>query len=86
MIKAVIFDVGGVLIRTEDPSPRRRLEDRSGLAPGQAEFIVFNSERGRAPSSLGRSPRRSSGTVSRTSWGWTPTGYDFAMSSSAVMC
>ncbi|MCB0116310.1 MAG: HAD family phosphatase [Caldilineaceae bacterium] len=48
MIKAVIFDVGGVLIRTEDPSPRRRLEDRLGLAPGQAEFIVFNSERGRA--------------------------------------
>ncbi|MEZ4831384.1 MAG: hypothetical protein R2873_05145 [Caldilineaceae bacterium] len=75
MIKAVIFDVGGVLIRTEDPSPRRRLEDRLGLAPGQAEFIVFITVSEDAPRSLGRSPRRSSGTVSRTSWGWTPTGY-----------
>lgn len=48
MIKAIIFDVGGVLIRTEDPLPRRRLEERLGLSSGQAEFIVFNSERGRA--------------------------------------
>ncbi|MBI1294870.1 HAD-IA family hydrolase [bacterium] len=47
MIKAIIFDVGGVLIRTEDPLPRRRLEQRLGLSPGQTEFIVFNSERGR---------------------------------------
>lgn len=48
MIKAVIFDVGGVLIRTTDPQPRRALEARLGLAPGQAEFLVFNSEGGRA--------------------------------------
>ena len=48
MIKAIIFDVGGVLIRTEDPLPRRQLEERLGLTPGQAEFIVFNSERGRS--------------------------------------
>ncbi len=48
MIKAIIFDVGGVLIRTEDPLPRRRLEERLGLSSGQAEFIVFNSERGRS--------------------------------------
>lgn len=46
MIKAVIFDVGGVLVRTEDPVPRRRLEQRLDLAPGQAEQIVFNSEMG----------------------------------------
>jgi glucose-1-phosphatase len=48
LIKAIIFDVGGVLIRTEDPLPRRRLEERLGLSSGQAEFIVFNSERGRS--------------------------------------
>jgi epoxide hydrolase-like predicted phosphatase len=48
VIKAIIFDVGGVLIRTEDPLPRRRLEERLGLSSGQAEFIVFNSERGRS--------------------------------------
>ncbi len=55
MIKSVIFDVGGVLIRTEDPQPRRHLEERLGLAAGQAEFIVFNSERGRA-AQLGQIP------------------------------
>jgi glucose-1-phosphatase len=43
MIKAVIFDVGGVLIRTDDPAPRQRLEQRLGLSAGQAEFLVFNS-------------------------------------------
>jgi glucose-1-phosphatase len=48
MIKAVIFDVGGVLIRTTDPQPRRALEERLGIAPGGAELIVFNSEMGRA--------------------------------------
>lgn len=48
MIKAVIFDVGGVLIRTEDPAPRRALEVAHDLAPGQAEMLVFNSERGQA--------------------------------------
>lgn len=45
-IKAVIFDVGGVLVRTEDPSHRRRWEQKLGLAPGEAEQIVFNSEMG----------------------------------------
>lgn len=48
MIQAVIFDIGGVLIRTVDHGPRRRIEERFGLAPGDAEFIVFNSEGGLA--------------------------------------
>ncbi len=47
MIKAVIFDVGGVLICTEDPQPRARAEQRVALAPGGAEALVLNSERGR---------------------------------------
>ncbi|MEZ4658391.1 MAG: HAD family phosphatase [Caldilineaceae bacterium] len=46
MIRAVIFDIGGVLIRTEDAAPRRQLEQRLGLEPGQAEYIVFNSPMG----------------------------------------
>jgi epoxide hydrolase-like predicted phosphatase len=46
MITSVIFDVGGVLVRTEDEAPRRRLEQRLGLAPGAAETMVFNSEMG----------------------------------------
>jgi glucose-1-phosphatase len=46
MIRAVIFDVGGVLIRTEDPRPRRRLEQRLGLAPGESEELVFGEPMG----------------------------------------
>jgi len=46
VIKAIIFDVGGVLIRTEDHSYRRRWEEELGLRPGEAEEIVFNSPMG----------------------------------------
>lgn len=46
-IRAVIFDVGGVLVRTTDPAPRRALEQRLGLEAGQAEYLVFNSPMGR---------------------------------------
>lgn len=46
MIRAIIFDVGGVLIRTEDHTPRRRLEERLGLKMGEAEHIVYNSAAG----------------------------------------
>ncbi|MEM7132942.1 MAG: HAD family phosphatase [Chloroflexota bacterium] len=46
MIKAIIFDVGGVLVRTEEPHFRKELEAELGLAPGEAEFLVFNSEQG----------------------------------------
>lgn len=46
MIRAVIFDVGGVLVRTEDRSHRQGLEQRLGLEPGGADELVFNSERG----------------------------------------
>ena len=47
-IKALIFDVGGVLMRTDDPAPRARLEQRLGLTPGQAELLVFNGPEGQA--------------------------------------
>ncbi len=46
MIKAVIFDVGGVLVRTHDHSPRRRWEQRLGLDEGESESIVFGGEMG----------------------------------------
>jgi epoxide hydrolase-like predicted phosphatase len=46
MIKAVIFDIGGVLIRTADHSGRLAWEECLGLANGEAEFVVFNSEMG----------------------------------------
>jgi epoxide hydrolase-like predicted phosphatase len=47
VIKAVIFDVGGVLLRTHDQTPRRRWERQLGLPPGGAEALVFNSPAGR---------------------------------------
>jgi len=46
MIRAVIFDIGGVLVRTEDNAGRRRIEQRYGFAPGGAEQLVFNSAMG----------------------------------------
>jgi putative hydrolase of the HAD superfamily len=47
MVKAVIFDFGGVILRTQDWSGRRRWEQRLGLAEHGAEQLVFNSEMGR---------------------------------------
>lgn len=48
MIKAIIFDVGGVLIRTHDHGPRRRLEERLGLKEWESEVLVFSGEHGTA--------------------------------------
>ena len=48
MIKAVIFDVGGVLLRTQDHGPRRRWERQLGLQDWESEQIVFSGEMGTA--------------------------------------
>ncbi len=45
-IRAIIFDVGGVLLRTEDRAPRQQWEAKLGLPPGGAEALVFNSDMG----------------------------------------
>jgi len=42
-IKALLFDVGGVLLRTEDLSGRRKWADRYGLGPWELADVVFNS-------------------------------------------
>jgi len=44
MIRAVIFDFGGVLMRTEDHSGRRLWEARLGLAPQALDALVFDCE------------------------------------------
>ena len=46
-IRAVFWDLGGVIIRTEDRSRRVIWEDRLGLAPGELDQIVFAGEMGR---------------------------------------
>ncbi len=43
-IRAVIFDVGGVLIRVQDRSARRKWETRLGLPEGELSHIVFGSD------------------------------------------
>lgn len=48
MIEAVIFDVGGVLLRTHDWSHRYKWDDILGLEHGTAEETVFNSDLGTA--------------------------------------
>lgn len=46
MIKAIIFDVGGVLLRTHDPRYRLEWDKKLSLADGTLEHLVFNSEAG----------------------------------------
>ena len=43
MIRAIIFDWGGVIQRTADYGPRRRLDEELGLRPGTVERAVFAS-------------------------------------------
>jgi epoxide hydrolase-like predicted phosphatase len=42
-VRAVFFDVGGVLLRTVNPEPRRQWERRLGLEPGQLVRAVFDN-------------------------------------------
>jgi epoxide hydrolase-like predicted phosphatase len=48
MIKAVIFDIGNVLLRTTDLEPRRRWERRLGVPDWTLERLFFNSATGMA--------------------------------------
>lgn len=42
-IRAVIFDLGGVILRTEDQTPRARLVERLGISREQMYYHVFDS-------------------------------------------
>jgi epoxide hydrolase-like predicted phosphatase len=50
MIKAVIWDLGGVIVRTMDTSFREEWEDRFNLQPGELHDIVFDGPTGRLAS------------------------------------
>ncbi len=43
-IRAVIFDLGGVLVRTEDRTPRTQLADRLGLTYDELSALIFDSQ------------------------------------------
>lgn len=53
MIKAIVLDIGGVLVRTEDHTARRELEKRYHLPAGSIHQLVFNSPAA-VESTLGR--------------------------------
>jgi epoxide hydrolase-like predicted phosphatase len=46
-IKAVFFDLGGVIVRTEFQAPRQQLAERLGMEYDDLDRIVFDSESGR---------------------------------------
>lgn len=46
-IRAVIFDLGGVLVRTEDRSPRAELAHRLGMTYDDLSHLIFESESAR---------------------------------------
>ncbi len=45
-VKAIIFDLGGVLLRTADFSPRERLATRLGMSQSELEDFIFGGESG----------------------------------------
>jgi len=47
LIQAIYFDIGGVLVRTEDKAPRTRLAARLGMTFEALEEIVFGGDSGR---------------------------------------
>lgn len=44
LIRAVIWDMGGVLVRTESQAPRHHLAQRLGLTPRELTNLVFETE------------------------------------------
>ena len=47
LIRAVLWDLGGVILRTFDSSGRRSWEQRLGLPPNGLARLVFDGEAGR---------------------------------------
>ena len=48
-IKAIIFDVGGVLIRTVDQTMRMKLANEYGLTLPEINMLVFGIKEGQNP-------------------------------------
>ena len=48
MISCIVFDIGGVVLRSEDESGREALGEKYDLEPGWVETLVFRSAAARA--------------------------------------
>jgi len=46
-IEAIFWDLGGVIVRTEDRTKRNRWEQRLGMEPRQLDRFIFGGEMGR---------------------------------------
>lgn len=46
-MRGLLLDIGGVILRTEDPEPRRRWERRLEMNPGDLANLVFGNEMAR---------------------------------------
>ena len=44
MIQTIIFDLGGVLVRTEDRLPRQRLAEKFSMTYEEIDQLVYGSE------------------------------------------
>jgi HAD superfamily hydrolase (TIGR01509 family) len=56
MIKAIVLDIGGVLVRTEDRTFRDKLEEQYNLQIGESDKLVFESKAAQA-STIGKAER-----------------------------
>lgn len=45
-LRAIIFDLGGVLVRTEDPRPRAEFAAQWGVTPEELEYLVLEGPKG----------------------------------------
>lgn len=70
-IRAVIFDFGGVLVRTEDRTSRQQLAERLGMSYQELSEVVFDSETARQ-STLGEISADEAWEIIRKKLGLTP--------------
>lgn len=77
MLKAIIFDVGGVLIRSHSRTGREKWAKKLGMDPWEFESFVFSGESGRQ-AQLGQK-------TFEAHWGWLGTHFELDAAGLAEM-
>ncbi len=70
MIQAVFWDIGGVLVRTQDRLPRTRLAQSVGLTYTELEELVWGGERGKL-AQIGKIPEEEQWRFACQEIGWS---------------